>query len=103
MPLPPVDGWIIDVGVGLVGLGCVPRQRSTGRILRFANRETLRVRVDDGAKKIGQKQPNIAGLERAINAGSIFCEAHQSQTQKLCCWFMVYFKRAEFWHRTGFW
>ena len=26
-------------------------------------------------KKIGQKQPNIVGLERAINAGSIYCGA----------------------------
>ena len=28
-------------------------------------------------KKIGQKEPNIAGLERAINAGSIFCGAQE--------------------------
>ena len=26
-------------------------------------------------KKIGQKQANIVGLERAINAGSIYCGA----------------------------
>ena len=30
---------------------------------------------DPQKKKIGQKQLNIAGLKRAINAGSIFCRA----------------------------
>ena len=30
-------------------------------------------------KKIGQKQPNIAGLKRAINAGSTFCGAQPVQ------------------------
>ena len=32
---------------------------------------------DPQKKKIGQKQPNIAGLKRAINAGSIFCGAQR--------------------------
>ena len=34
-------------------------------------------------KKIGQKQPNIAGLERAINAGSIFCGAQAVHARPL--------------------
>ena len=42
----------------------------------------LRWYLCSAKKKIGQKQPNIVGLERAINAGSIYCGAQVPSSKR---------------------